>query len=224
MTLYHTSPFMCVSQCCTWITVLCVPPQLGGTATTHVTESLSRVPPLFRNLSMEIVWNWKQMSIEFAVSHRLLLLLSVVMISVTRHRYDVTVSDKTSTRDTRERERECVCVCERKSAHVVPCPKITANQTFCSSSGRTGQSGGGPLVTEQLPWLMPVIWLWHPWRRRARLAGSAVVSDGTRRSGPPGRIRTAAKMPPTLFQKLFNKRSALSPPPQRCNREDPAFR
>ncbi|XP_061659870.1 folliculin-interacting protein 1 isoform X2 [Syngnathoides biaculeatus] len=31
------------------------------------------------------------------------------------------------------------------------------------------------------------------------------------------------KMPPTLFQKLFNKRSAFSPPPQRCNKEDPAF-
>lgn len=129
-----------------------------------------------------------------------------------------------NTRQTLGGERECVRVYVRERAHVVPCPKITANQTFCSSSGRTGQSGGGPLVTEQLPWLMPVIWLWHPWRRRARLAGSAVVSDGTRRSGPPGRIRTAAKMPPTLFQKLFNKRSALSPPPLRCNREDPAFR
>ncbi|XP_057677063.1 folliculin-interacting protein 1 isoform X1 [Corythoichthys intestinalis] len=30
-------------------------------------------------------------------------------------------------------------------------------------------------------------------------------------------------MPPTLFQKLFNKRSAFSPPPQRCNKEEPAF-
>ncbi|XP_061926125.1 folliculin-interacting protein 1 isoform X1 [Entelurus aequoreus] len=30
-------------------------------------------------------------------------------------------------------------------------------------------------------------------------------------------------MPPTLFQKLFNKKSAFSPPPQRCNKEEPAF-
>ncbi|XP_077448447.1 folliculin-interacting protein 1 isoform X2 [Stigmatopora argus] len=30
-------------------------------------------------------------------------------------------------------------------------------------------------------------------------------------------------MPPTLFQKLFNKRSAFSPPPQRCNKDEPAF-
>ncbi|XP_061608475.1 folliculin-interacting protein 1 isoform X1 [Phyllopteryx taeniolatus] len=30
-------------------------------------------------------------------------------------------------------------------------------------------------------------------------------------------------MPPTLFQKLFNKRSAFSPPPQRGNKEEPAF-
>ncbi|KAJ7997170.1 hypothetical protein DPEC_G00226180 [Dallia pectoralis] len=29
-------------------------------------------------------------------------------------------------------------------------------------------------------------------------------------------------MPPTLFQKIFNKRNAFSPPP-RCNKEDPAF-
>ncbi|XP_071195569.1 folliculin-interacting protein 1-like [Salvelinus alpinus] len=29
-------------------------------------------------------------------------------------------------------------------------------------------------------------------------------------------------MPPTLFQKLFNKRNSFSPPP-RCNKEDPAF-
>ncbi|XP_064879953.1 folliculin-interacting protein 1-like [Oncorhynchus nerka] len=29
-------------------------------------------------------------------------------------------------------------------------------------------------------------------------------------------------MPPTLFQKLFNKRNSISPPP-RCNKEDPAF-
>uniref|UniRef100_A0A3B5LHZ7 UDENN FNIP1/2-type domain-containing protein n=1 Tax=Xiphophorus couchianus TaxID=32473 RepID=A0A3B5LHZ7_9TELE len=30
-------------------------------------------------------------------------------------------------------------------------------------------------------------------------------------------------MPPTLFQKLFNKRNALSSPPPRCSKEDPAF-
>ncbi|KAM4547290.1 folliculin-interacting protein 1 isoform 1-T1 [Fundulus diaphanus] len=30
-------------------------------------------------------------------------------------------------------------------------------------------------------------------------------------------------MPPTLFQKLFNKRNALSSPPPRCGKEDPAF-
>ncbi|XP_060941201.1 folliculin-interacting protein 1 isoform X1 [Limanda limanda] len=30
-------------------------------------------------------------------------------------------------------------------------------------------------------------------------------------------------MPPTLFQKLFNKRNAFSSPPPRCSREDPAF-
>lgn len=30
-------------------------------------------------------------------------------------------------------------------------------------------------------------------------------------------------MPPTLFQKLFNKRNALSPPP-RSSKDDPAFR
>ncbi|XP_037543795.1 folliculin-interacting protein 1 [Nematolebias whitei] len=30
-------------------------------------------------------------------------------------------------------------------------------------------------------------------------------------------------MPPTLFQKLFNKRNALSSPPLRCSKEDPAF-
>lgn len=32
------------------------------------------------------------------------------------------------------------------------------------------------------------------------------------------------KMPPTLFQKLFNKRNAFSSPPPRCGKEDPAFR
>ncbi|XP_041656794.1 folliculin-interacting protein 1 isoform X2 [Cheilinus undulatus] len=30
-------------------------------------------------------------------------------------------------------------------------------------------------------------------------------------------------MPPTLFQKLFNKRNAFSSPPPRCSKEDPAF-
>ncbi|KAM9348736.1 LOW QUALITY PROTEIN: folliculin-interacting protein 1 [Symphorus nematophorus] len=30
-------------------------------------------------------------------------------------------------------------------------------------------------------------------------------------------------MPPTLFQKLFNKKNAFSSPPPRCNKEDPAF-
>ncbi|KAK2828092.1 hypothetical protein Q5P01_019126 [Channa striata] len=30
-------------------------------------------------------------------------------------------------------------------------------------------------------------------------------------------------MPPTLFQKLFNKRNALSSPPPRCSKEDPDF-
>ncbi|XP_041808457.1 folliculin-interacting protein 1 isoform X2 [Chelmon rostratus] len=30
-------------------------------------------------------------------------------------------------------------------------------------------------------------------------------------------------MPPTLFQKLFNKRNAISSPPPRCSKEDPAF-
>ncbi|XP_047462745.1 folliculin-interacting protein 1 isoform X2 [Mugil cephalus] len=30
-------------------------------------------------------------------------------------------------------------------------------------------------------------------------------------------------MPPTLFQKLFNKRNAVSSPPPRCSKEDPAF-
>ncbi|XP_056911371.1 folliculin-interacting protein 1 isoform X2 [Takifugu flavidus] len=30
-------------------------------------------------------------------------------------------------------------------------------------------------------------------------------------------------MPPTLFQKLFNKRNAFSSPPPRCGKEDPAF-
>uniref|UniRef100_H3DF84 Folliculin interacting protein 1 n=1 Tax=Tetraodon nigroviridis TaxID=99883 RepID=H3DF84_TETNG len=31
------------------------------------------------------------------------------------------------------------------------------------------------------------------------------------------------RMPPTLFQKLFNKRNAFSSPPPRCGKEDPAF-
>ncbi|XP_034062448.1 folliculin-interacting protein 1 isoform X1 [Gymnodraco acuticeps] len=30
-------------------------------------------------------------------------------------------------------------------------------------------------------------------------------------------------MPPTLFQKLFNKKNAFSSPPPRCNKDDPAF-
>lgn len=67
---------------------------------------------------------------------------------------------------------------------------------------------------------MPVIWLWHPWRQ---LQGTRFVLGFKKKSLYVSNL-IWYKMPPTLFQKLFNKRNAFSSPPPRCNKEDPVFR
>lgn len=77
-----------------------------------------------------------------------------------------------------------------------------------------------PARRGRLKWLISVIWLRRPWGWRG----------GGRSGGPPASSQlsdpgpAAASMAPTLFQKLFNKRSGLGAPGRDARDPDCAFR
>lgn len=98
--------------------------------------------------------------------------------------------------------------------------KITANQAFYSSSVRIANErnvAGYRAVPVTNACHMTVT----PMETVTRLKICSWIWKEKRPSVP---TLFWYKMPPTLFQKLFNKRNAFSSPPPRCSKEDPAFR
>lgn len=105
--------------------------------------------------------------------------------------------------------------------HVVPGPKIPANQLFCSSSSVRSANQKNVASYQAAPVTNACHMTVTSMETVTRNKICSWIWKGPRLSVPD---LLWYKMPPTLFQKLFNKRNAFSSPPPRCSKEDPAFR
>lgn len=100
-------------------------------------------------------------------------------------------------------------------------PKIPANQVFCSSSSSRSANQKNVVGYQAAPVTNACHMTVTPMETVIRNKNCSWIWKEERPSVP---TLFWYKMPPTLFQKLFNKRNAFSSPPPRCSKEDPAFR
>lgn len=114
-----------------------------------------------------------------------------------------------------------------EAAEPRPGPARSPRGAAAAANERPAQRPAGPAPPPSPAgsggWLMSVIWLWHRWSRAggtSRAEGTAL--RGAQRLGGGGQ-RRRPKMPPTLFQKLFNKKHGLISP-ARDARDDCVFR
>lgn len=100
-------------------------------------------------------------------------------------------------------------------------PKIPANRVFCSSSSVRSANQKNVVGYQAAPVTNACHMTVTPMETVTRNKICSWIWKEKRPSVP---TLFWYKMPPTLFQKLFNKRNAFSSPPPRCSKEDPAFR